>query len=70
MIRNDTNLGAVPAANTPNLIVFNGGELRSTDTTTLNSKRGWYLGPQGGMFTYGGGNTIQVSSYLVQGPGQ
>ena len=63
------DLGAVPSGNTPNMLVFNGGELRLTKTIVLSPRRGWYLGPQGGIFTYGGGSTAQLSSYLVQGPG-
>ncbi len=69
MIKSDLTLGPVPTANTPNMIVFNGGELRSTATITLSSQRGWYLGTQGGWFTYKGGATLSLNSYLVQGPG-
>ncbi len=65
----DTELGAVPAANTANKIVLNGGDLRMVTTITISSLRGVFLGPQGGQISYAGGNTTHLSSFQMTGPG-
>src|SRR5262249_5288466 len=74
IVRNDRNLGAIPAVNgvatnTPHAITLNGRELRMTPTITLDSHRGITVGPQGGTISYNGGNTTQLSSYQITGSG-
>jgi autotransporter-associated beta strand protein len=69
VIRNDRNLGAVPAAQTPDAITLNGGEYRMTATITVAANRGTTVGPQGGTISYNGGNTTHLTGYLVTGPG-
>jgi fibronectin-binding autotransporter adhesin len=68
-MRNDRNFGAVPTVNTPNSITLNGGEYRMTATITLDSHRGTFVGPQGGTISYNGGNTTNLTSYQISGPG-
>jgi fibronectin-binding autotransporter adhesin len=69
VIKAETQLGAAPAVNTPNKIVFNGGDLRMVGTVQIAATRGMFLGPQGGQISYTGGNTTHVASFQVAGPG-
>ena len=71
LIDADTNLGTVPAGNTPNMIVFNGGELRSTARPSRCSPPAagtW--GRKAACSPMAAATRLQLSSYLVQGPGQ
>jgi fibronectin-binding autotransporter adhesin len=67
IINSDANLGAVPAASTPNSIVLNAATLSAADTTTLAANRGLALGPTSGA----GSGTLDVASgqiLTVAGP--
>jgi fibronectin-binding autotransporter adhesin len=57
----DANLGAVPAAPTPNSIVLNGATLSAAATTTLAANRGLALGPTSGH----GSGTLDVAGGAV-----
>ena len=69
IIKSDRTLGANPTVTNPNAIVLNGGELRMTATIVLNSNRGITVGPQGGTISYNGGNSTQLTGFLVTGSG-
>ncbi len=62
-ISQDDNLGAIPVSATPGSINFNGGQLQTTQTFTLNANRGLSVGT--GTILTDPGTTLTVAGILA-----